>query len=124
MRLSGTIFVLMLLPAAGRAVAQSAAVRSDSSTAVLRHSQDRWLSKDKVDHVTASAFLTGAQYYVLRGELEQSHEQSLRFAIAGTLALGVAKEIYDGVSNKGTPSVKDVMADVLGIALATVMLRR
>jgi uncharacterized protein YfiM (DUF2279 family) len=99
---------------------------SDDTTTVRleRQNADAWLDKDKADHLLASAFLTGAQYYALHRELERSHEQSLRIAIGGTLVIGLGKEIYDHVSRKGTPSMKDVVADVLGIAVAAVLLSR
>jgi uncharacterized protein YfiM (DUF2279 family) len=118
--------ILVILTGVTQLVAaQPLVAPADSSTSAAKtHGQDQWLGKDKMDHFTASAFVAGAQYYVLRGELEQSHAQSLRFAIAGTMVLGVAKEIYDGVSRRGTPSFKDVVADVVGIGLAAVLLSK
>lgn len=113
----------MFLIVAGTAAAQPAEATRDSSIAATARADDRWLSKDKADHLTASAFLVGAQYYVLRGEMQQSHEHSLRLAIVGTLTAGIAKEIYDGVSKRGTPSFKDLAADALGIALAGFLLK-
>ncbi|MGH7493987.1 MAG: hypothetical protein ACREOO_16540 [bacterium] len=118
-------FVIVLLGATQMASAQSGVALTDSNAIVSKsQGQDQWLGKDKFDHFAASAFVAGAQYYVLHGELEQSHTQSLGIAIASTLALGVAKEIYDGVSKRGTPSFKDIVADALGIAFAAVLLSR
>ena len=120
---------LLLLAWAIRGQAQSlhaqfAHAPADSSGRAIARAPDPWLSKDKMDHVTASAFLTGAQYYLVRQELELSHEQSLRAAMAGALVLGIAKEIYDGVSKRGTPSIKDLLADALGIGLAALLISR
>ncbi len=99
--------------------------RVDTGATVLKPlAKDAWISKDKADHLIASAFMAGAQYYLLHRELERSHEQSLGIAIGGTFVIGLGKEIYDHVSRSGKPSVKDVIADVLGIAAATVLLSR
>lgn len=125
MRLFYSISLLaVMLCNIARAQSQSAP-HADTSAAIIKPlAQDAWSSKDKADHVLASAFLVGAQYYVAHRELERSHEQSMTIAIGSTLVLGLGKEIYDHVSRKGTPSVKDVVADVLGIAAAAVLLSR
>lgn len=99
--------------------------RADSSAIAIRpFAKDAWISKDKADHLIASAFLTGAQYYLVHRELERAHEQSMAIAISSTLVIGLGKEVYDHVSRKGTPSMKDVVADVLGIAVAAALLSR
>lgn len=117
------VVICLSLCATETPAAQPAFATTDSSAAVSQRGEDRWLSEDKIDHVSAGAFLVGAQYYLFRSELERSHEQSIRAAIAGTLVLGVAKEVYDGISGRGSPSFKDAAADVLGVALAALLLR-
>ncbi len=108
------------------AFAQSqVANRTDTSATALKPlAKDAWISKDKADHLLASAFLAGAQYYALRRELDWSHERSVNVAISSTLAIGLGKEVYDHVSRRGTPSVKDMVADVLGIAVAVTLLSK
>ncbi len=115
--------VVIFFAAAEICCAQSAFVNSDTSVAAARAmNKDSRLGKDKADHFAASAFLTGAQYYALRGELDRSHRQSMQMAVAGALALGLAKEIYDGVSKTGTLSFKDFVADALGVGLAVMLM--
>jgi uncharacterized protein YfiM (DUF2279 family) len=81
-------------------------------------SRDLWLGKDKFDHALASAGLVAAQFYVLHQEFEMSDSRSRQIAAGSTLVIGIAKEIYDKVSRRGTPSWKDLLADFVGVALA------
>ena len=85
---------------------------------VLPSQYDAWFSKDKFDHFCASAFLTGLGYYAARKELHNSDPASRNIAVGFSFSLGVSKEVYDKVSKKGTPSYKDIIADVLGTAVA------
>lgn len=125
MRLLFLISLLALLLNNAALAQTPKSVATDTSSAALKPlAQDKWINKDKADHMLASAFLVGAQYYVAHRELERSHEQSMSIAIGSTLVIGLGKEIYDHVSRKGTPSVKDVVADVLGIGVAAVLLSR
>lgn len=125
MRLLFLISLLaVMLCNTARAQSQTTPHADTSATILKPLAPDAWLSKDKADHALASAFLVGAQYYVAHRELERSHEQSMSIAIGSTLVIGLGKEIYDHVSRKGTPSVKDVVADVLGIGVAAILLSR
>jgi len=117
---------MLLLLSGGSGVIEAQTVAAPADSAAMRlhpRSRDRWLGKDKINHATASAFLVGAQFYAWHGEKGEAHASSLRAALAGTLVLGVAKEIYDGVSKRGTPSFKDLAADALGMAVAALLLR-
>jgi putative lipoprotein len=91
----------------------------DSTVGVhQKFSRDLWLGKDKFDHALASAGLVAAQFYVLHQELEVRGRRSRQIAAGSTLTIGIAKEIYDKVSRRGTPSWKDLLADCVGVALA------
>lgn len=85
---------------------------------------DPWFGKDKADHVMLSAALTAVQYYGLHRELELSSRRSLRTAALSTLAVGVAKEIYDATARKRFASKKDLVADVLGIAITVILINK
>lgn len=125
MRLFFSISLLTLLLSNAALAQTPKRLFADTSSAALKpFAQDQWINKDKADHMLASAFLVGAQYYIAHRELERSHEQSMSIAIGSTLVIGLGKEIYDHVSRKGTPSVKDMVADVLGIGVAAALLSR
>ena len=81
-----------------------------------------WLAKDKIDHFSVSAFLVGFGYYAARQEWGRSEPASRNAAIGFSLSVGLCKELYDGVSGRGTPSFGDVLADAVGIALAAVLI--
>jgi uncharacterized protein YfiM (DUF2279 family) len=53
-----------------------------------------------------------------------SDSRSRQIAAGSTLAIGIAKEIYDKVSRGGTPSWKDLLADLVGAALAVGIMTR
>lgn len=91
--------------------AQSDSVKSSQPS-------NKWLAKDKADHFFVSAFLTGFGYYAAKKELHRSDPASQNLAFGFSFSLGMMKEVYDGTSKKGTPSWKDLLADVLGIAMA------
>ncbi len=94
------------------------AVPDSAVNALQKSSRDLWLGKDKFDHALASAGLVAAQFYLLHQELDVASARSRQIAVSGTLLLGVAKEIYDAVSHRGTPSWKDLVADLVGAGLA------
>ena len=87
-------------------------------------SPDLWLGKDKFDHALVSAGLVAAQFYVFNEEYDWSGHHSRQLAAGSTLAIGIAKEIYDKVSRRGTPSWKDLLADLAGVALAVGIMTR
>lgn len=92
--------------------------KPDSTVTYYKPSRDPWLGRDKVDHALVSAGLVAAQFYLLHQEFDWSNSRSKRIAVSSTLAIGIAKEIYDGASRRGTPSWKDLLADLAGVALA------
>ena len=97
-------------------------VDSDSLTLkVSRTFHDRLFASDKGHHFMASAFLAGFTYYAFRQEFGVSDRESNGAAIGIAFTIGLAKEVYDGVSGKGTPSFKDIVADAAGIAAAIII---
>lgn len=97
---------------------------ADSSVVNDQRASDSWFGKDKADHFTLSAALTAAQYYALHRELEMPSRRSLQAAVSGTALIGVVKEIYDATARKRFASKKDLVADVLGIALTVVLIHK
>lgn len=83
---------------------------------------DLWFGKDKFDHFCSSAFLTGIGYYGANKEMNKSISASRNIAVGFSLSFGVGKELYDKLSGKGTPSYKDIIADVLGTSIAFIII--
>ncbi|MBD3376689.1 hypothetical protein GF406_16760 [candidate division KSB1 bacterium] len=100
-------------------------VEQTDSVHTLKNSQiikDRWFAKDKADHFVTSAFLTGMGYYAARQEMDSSLPASKNIGIGFSLSLGIAKEVYDGTSQTGTASWKDLVADILGIGFGYLLI--
>jgi uncharacterized protein YfiM (DUF2279 family) len=97
-------------------------VAFDSTALVQKKlNHDAWFGKDKFDHAMTSAGLVAAQFYFLHHELEWKTSKSRQFAAGSALLGGIAKEIYDKVSRRGTPSWKDLLADLIGVGVAVVL---
>lgn len=103
------------------AVAQDA----DSSAAaplVMRSAgHDPLLGADKFSHLTASAFVTSAQIFTLQHYGDVEEKRAVAIAATSTMVLGIAKEVYDKASGKGTASFKDMLANVAGIAVVVLL---
>ncbi|RPH95467.1 MAG: hypothetical protein EHM72_14960 [Calditrichaeota bacterium] len=94
---------------------------SDSlKTPVIK--RDRLFSVDKGHHLTVSAMITGLSYYALYQEQNQSRGTATRVSLGVAFSFGAAKEIYDGLSGKGQPSLLDIVADIAGMTLAVTLL--
>lgn len=69
-----------------------------------------WVGSDGLLHIVCSAALCGLLTLVL----------PLWVAIVATAAVGVAKElVWDLWLGKGSPSWKDLLCDLIGIAIGT-----
>jgi uncharacterized protein YfiM (DUF2279 family) len=55
-------------------------------------------------------------------ELDQSQQTACIASVSITFSIGAAKEIYDGVSGKGSPSFKDLLADAAGILVGFLLI--
>ena len=78
--------------------------------------QDRWLAVDKVQHFAMSYGAAMFGYGILRGA-DVEHEDAQTAALAGSLALGIGKELFDR-SRGGAFSLKDLAWDALGTVAA------
>lgn len=82
--------------------------------------EDRWIAFDKVQHLTFSFLWTlGTQYIVVnKGRISEQH--ALPLSISSSAVAGVSKEVYDlRIGPTQYFSTKDLVADALGILLAT-----
>lgn len=82
---------------------------------------DPWLAEDKIQHFTVSAAATTIGYGGASLALER--DAALVAAGATALGLGVAKEVWD-VRAGGPFSLKDLVWDAAGVALALTLVNR
>ncbi|HEX7980219.1 MAG TPA: hypothetical protein VF461_16535 [Gemmatimonadaceae bacterium] len=87
-----------------------------------KHSADPWFGPDKLQHFFASAFVQSLGYGTLRA-IGAEHRTALAGATAGTVVVGVGKELVDRKTH-GDASVRDLVWDAAGAASATVLLVR
>lgn len=87
-----------------------------------RNGSESWLGKDKLQHFAGSALLMGASFLTFREALHRSEPASLAMGGTLTFAVGAGKELHDKNSETGHASVKDLLADVAGIAFAMVII--
>ncbi len=83
---------------------------------------DPWFGPDKLQHFFASAFVQSLGYGTLRA-MGAEHRTALTAATAGTVFVGVGKELHDRATH-GDASVRDLVWDAAGAASATVLLVR
>ena len=91
-------------------------VRTDS----LHRRTDQWFALDKAKHVTVSFLWTLSTQYVVVNKGRISEHHALPLSITSGAAIGVSKEYYDlTIGPTRYFSVKDLVADAVGILLAT-----
>lgn len=85
--------------------------------------RDSWLGDDKIEHFFVSAMIVGFGFFAMREPFARSENTSL--IVAGGLAVsaGIGKEYYDSRSQRGVSSVKDLLADVLGIGILIFLIK-
>jgi putative lipoprotein len=84
---------------------------------------DKWFTRDKMDHAITSAFVTAFGYYVARKECELTVRGASRSAIGFSFSLGLGKEVYDCTLRKSRFSIKDIAADLVGSGIGLLLLR-
>lgn len=90
-------------------------VRGDS----LDRRTDRWFAIDKAKHVTFSFLWTLSTQYVVVNKGRISEQHALPLSITSGAAIGVSKEYYDlTIGPTQYFSVKDLVADAVGVLLA------
>lgn len=84
---------------------------------------DRWTSFDKVQHAAFSLLMMLSGQYLLVNKAGWSESKSLPASIVATAGAVMGKEVYDWrVGPSRHFSVKDLVADGLGITVATVII--
>lgn len=84
-----------------------------------RLSPDRWIARDKLQHLTFSFLWTLSTQYVLVDKADWSNRVALPAAAGSGAVVGLSKELFDWrVSASGRFSTRDLAADAAGILLA------
>jgi uncharacterized protein YfiM (DUF2279 family) len=91
-------------------------------TGAFQKSPDAWLARDKAQHFIVSFLMTGAAGYAARTRWNWNRPESVKWSVGLTLSLGVMKELRDRRHPGSRASLKDLTADVLGIASGVLLL--
>jgi uncharacterized protein YfiM (DUF2279 family) len=83
---------------------------------------DKWVGSDKVKHFGASFLLVVLGKVGSKELLKFDRAASSVSAVGTALLVGFAKEIIDDLDPKNIFSLKDLIADLLGIAVALFLL--
>ena len=90
--------------------------------ALDRTQRDPWLGFDKVQHVTFSALLTLSTQYVLEVNFDLREPRALPMSVASAAAIGLGKELYDHRTPGRWFSLRDLIADAVGIGLGVLVI--
>ncbi len=97
---------------------QHQAINSGKGSALVEgQKEDRWLGEDKLKHLMVSTFLTGIGYRLCYDGFDCPTDCSRVVASSFTFSLGLGKELRDRTQKGETFSLKDLVADLLGIGM-------
>jgi uncharacterized protein YfiM (DUF2279 family) len=100
------------------AAAVAFTLRYDARPSSPSTRDDRWWARDKAVHLAGSALWTLSTQYVLVSKTKWTEGDALPVSVASGVAVGATKELYDATHPSGTASVRDLVADAVGIGLA------
>jgi uncharacterized protein YfiM (DUF2279 family) len=86
------------------------------------HAADKWFASDKVKHFSVSCLLVIAGKIGSKEVLNFDRAASSTSAVGSALLIGFVKEVIDDLNPNNIFSLKDLAADLLGIALAISLL--
>lgn len=89
---------------------------ADASPGQKKKTSDCWFGGDKVQHALVSTYLTFFIYQVNREIFDEKKSEARVVAVTTTFFIGTAKETYDRTVRRTRFSLKDLVADGVGIA--------
>lgn len=88
----------------------------------LNQPEDSWTSADKWKHFSSSAIITVENHYYLTRQFSVPRNQSIHYSMTLSLSVGLAKEIFDSTREANIFSWKDLIYDMAGTVVGTVLL--
>ncbi len=81
---------------------------------------DKWFAKDKFHHFSYSLGIVGLSYHIYHCQFNNDNPGARTLAISLGACAGIGKEIWDKLTGNNI-SYKDLTADLLGIAIGTLL---
>jgi len=83
---------------------------------------DKWFAIDKLQHFSYSCLISLGCQYVLVNKNGKTEEESLPISSSLSFSAGLLKELDDNRKENGFFSWKDMVANIVGIIVATVII--
>ena len=84
--------------------------------------RDNWFAVDKIQHFSYSCLITFGCQYILVNKLKNTENNSLPVSSALSFGAGLLKELNDLKGKNGYFSLKDMVANLVGIAVAAIII--
>ena len=94
--------------------------KKDSVKIVNR--SDRWLAIDKLQHFSYSCLISLGCQYVLVNKFNNGEKNALPLSSSLSFSAGLLKELNDNRGKYGYFSMKDMVANLAGITVATIII--
>ena len=94
--------------------------KKDSVKIVNR--SDRWLAIDKLQHFSYSCLISLGCQYVLVNKFNNGEKDALPLSSSLSFSAGLLKELNDNRGKNGYFSMKDMIANLVGITVAAIII--
>ncbi len=89
-----------------------------------KKSTDRWFAIDKLQHFSYSCLIALGCQYVLVNKFNNSENSSLPISSGLSFCAGLFKELNDNRGENGYFSIKDIVANLGGIFIASIIISK
>ena len=83
---------------------------------------DKWFAIDKLQHFSYSCLISLGCQYVLVNKYDNSESEALPISTALSFSAGLSKELNDSRGKNGFFSVKDMIANCVGLIVASAII--
>jgi len=83
---------------------------------------DSWFGEDKFKHLMASALIVGLSYNIARYDFHNPKPNAVMLGCGISISAGITKEIWDLYRPGGIPSYRDLIADIVGVAVGVFLM--
>ena len=86
--------------------------------------KDDWIAIDKLQHFSYSLLISLGCQYVLVNKMNNTEKSSLPISSAFSFSAGLLKELNDQKGKNGYFSLKDMVANVVGIMVGAIIINQ
>ena len=84
---------------------------------------DKWFAIDKLQHFSYSCLISLGCQYVLVNKYDNSESEALPISTVLSFSAGLSKELNDSRGKNGFFSVKDMIANCVGLIVASAIIK-